>query len=452
MKLTFLGATGTVTGSKYLVEIAKKRYLIDCGLFQGQKDLRLRNREPFPVDPTTIDAILLTHAHLDHTGYIPLLVKQGFRGKIFATPATRDLAEILLLDSGRIQEEDARLANRYGYSKHKPALPLYTEKDAKKALKYFQAVDFDTVYELIKGVTFTLSHSGHIPGSSFITLKDTDTTVVFSGDLGRPQDPIMVHPVQIQSADYLLLESTYGNRLHSKVDASARLEEIINSTCSKGGSIIIPAFAVGRAQTVLYYIYKLKQEKRIPAHIPVYLDSPMAEDATTLWRKYTGDHSLSKEECRKVCSTAEYIRSGEDSYRLDASSTPAIIISASGMAEGGRVLHHLTYFAPKEENTILFVGFQAAGTRGDRMLKGEKEIKIQGHMVPVRARIENLDMLSSHADYEEIIQWLKGFTQPPKEVFLIHGEPDAAESLKSKIEAALGWKVTIPHYLESVDL
>lgn len=452
MKLTFLGATFTVTGSKYLLEVGGKKYLIDCGLFQGHKELRLRNREPFPVNPGTIDAIILTHAHLDHSGYIPLLVKQGFKGKIYASYATRDLCEILLLDAGRIQEEDARRANRYGYSKHHPALPLYTEEDAKESLKYFHGVDFDKIIQLQNDLTFSLSHSGHILGSSFITLKNKDTTLVFSGDMGRPHDPVVRHLDQIKFADYLILESTYGNRLHPNVDVLTQLEEVINSTFAKGGALVIPAFAVGRTQVLLYYIYKLKQEKRLSNHIPIYLDSPMAQNVTTLWNHYPEEHRLTKEECSKVCSIAEYVQTPQDSKRLNSSPFPSIIISASGMAEGGRILHHLAHYAPKEENTILFTGFQAGGTRGDRMLKGEKEIKIHGHMVPIRARVENLETLSSHADYEEILQWLKGFKTPPKQVFITHGEPEASESLKAKIEETLGWKARVPHYLESIDL
>lgn len=452
MKLSFLGAAFTVTGSKYLLEVAEKKYLIDCGLFQGHKQLRLRNREPFPINPKSIDAILLTHAHLDHSGYIPLLIKQGFKGKIYASHATRDLCEILLLDAGRIQEEDARRANRYGYSKHHPALPLYTESDAKQSLKYFHTVGFDEIHHLQNDLTFNLSRSGHILGSSFISLKNKDTILVFSGDIGRPQDPVMIHPAQIKCADYLVLESTYGNRRHPDIDVLTQLEEIINSTFAKGGTVVIPAFAVGRTQILLYYIYKLKQENRLSNHIPIYLDSPMAQNVTNLWSHYSGEHRLSKDDCSRVCAVAEYIQTREDSKRLNNSAFPSIIISASGMAEGGRILHHLAHYAPNEKNTILFAGFQAAGTRGDRMLKGEREVKIHGHMVPIRARIENLDPLSSHADYEEILQWLKGFKSPPKQVFLTHGEPEATEALKSKIEAALNWKVSVPHFLDSIEL
>lgn len=452
MKLSFFGAAGTVTGSKYLLEAAGKKYLIDCGLFQGHKPLRLLNREPFPVNPQSIEAVLLTHAHLDHSGYIPLLINQGFRGKIFSSYATKDLCAIILRDSGRIQEEDARRANRYGYSKHTPALPLYTEQDAERSLDYFQCVDFDKAYPLQSGLTLTLSHSGHILGSSFITLKNEETTLVFSGDIGRPHDPIMKSPAQITFADYLILESTYGNRRHPAIDVLAQLEEVLNSTFAKGGTVVIPAFAVGRTQILLYYLYKLKEQKRLSDAIPIYLDSPMAQDATTLWEAYAAEHSLPKGECSKVCAVAKYVQSIEDSKRLNSSPFPAIIISASGMAEGGRVLHHLEHYAPGLENTILFAGFQAGGTRGDRMFKGEREIKIHGKMIPVRARIENLDTLSSHADYEEILLWLQKFKAPPKQVFITHGEPEASESLKSKIEERLGWKVTVPHYLDSFEL
>jgi metallo-beta-lactamase family protein len=451
MKLTFLGAALTVTGSKYLLEASGKRFLIDCGLFQGHKELRLRNWDPLPVDPKTIEAVLLTHAHLDHSGYIPLLVKHGFRGKIYASHATRDLCEILLLDAGRIQEDDARRANAHGYSKHHPALPLYTEREAHEALRYFHPIDFDKTYHL-HHLKFTLSHSGHILGSSFITLTDDQTTLVFSGDLGRPNDPVMTHPVQIPFTDYLVLESTYGNRRHPDIDVLKQLEEVIRATTGRGGTVVIPAFAVGRTQIVLYYLNKLREQGRLSPHIPVYLDSPMAQDATDLWRRYSEEHRLSHQDCSKACSVAHYVKTQEESKRLNQSSFPAIIISASGMAEGGRVLHHLARYAPGEENTILFTGFQAAGTRGDRMLKGEREIKIHGGMIPVRAHIENLNTLSSHADYVEIIAWLKGFKSPPKKVFITHGEPEAATALKWRIEEALGWNAVTPNYLDSFEL
>lgn len=452
MKITFFGATLTVTGSKYLIEEDGKRYLVDCGLFQGYKELRLRNWDTFPIDPKMIDAVILTHAHLDHSGYLPLLVKNGFHGPVYASHGTRDLAEIILKDAGKIQEEDTRRANRYGYSKHHPALPLYTEKDAENAMGLFRTIDFDKPQYLTKDLTFILSNSGHILGSSFVTLKSKTTTLVFSGDIGRPNDPIMTPPAQIHHADYLLMESTYGNRLHPKIDVMDQLEKVVNSTIARGGTLVIPAFAVGRTQILLYYLWKLRQEKRISPHIPIYLDSPMAQDATDLWHKYCGEHRLPKKECSQMCSVAEYVQTSEESKKLNGHPFPSIIISASGMAEGGRVLHHIAYYGPHEQNTILFAGFQAGGTRGDRMLKGEKEIKIFGQMVPIRARVETLETLSSHADYEEILQWLKGLDSPPKEIFLTHGEPEAQESLKKKIEEALGWTVSIPHYLDTAEL
>lgn len=452
LKISFLGASGTVTGSKYLIESSGKKYLIDCGLFQGLKEWRLRNWEPLPCDPKTIDGVILTHAHLDHTGYLPLLVKQGFRKQIYASSATRDLCKILLLDAGRLQEEDAKRANRYGYSKHRPALPLYTEDDAKEVLSHFSIVDFHKAYPLDDQMQFSLSHAGHILGSSMVTLTCPQGSLIFTGDLGRPHDPILIPPEQILSADYLVLESTYGARKHAENRVLNDLEEIINTTVAKGGTILIPAFAVGRTQTILYYLDQLRKQNRISPQIPIYLDSPMAQDATQLLQKHKEEHRLSAKECAEICSIAHYVQSQEDSKRINLSPFPSIIISASGMAEGGRVLHHLARYAPGQENAIVFTGFQAEGTRGARLLRGEKEIKIHGQMVPVRARIESLDELSSHADYVEILAWLKGFKKGPRQVFLTHGEPDAAESLKQKIEQTLGWPVTIPRYLESVEL
>lgn len=451
MKITFLGATGTVTGSKYLVEHGKKRILIDCGLFQGRKELRLRNWEKLAVNPASIDAVILTHAHIDHSGYIPLLVKNGFKGKIYSSEASYALCSILLPDSARIHEEDARRANEYGYTKHRPALPLYTEEDAKRSLDYFHTLGFGNPFYINDALHFTFSRSGHILGSSFITLSDGDQTIVFSGDLGRPHDPIMKEPAKIQHADYLLIESTYGDRLHEKVEPIEEMGEIIRSTFSKGGTVVIPAFAVGRAQMILYYIYQLKKTGVIP-NIPVYLDSPMAINVTSLLQKFKNEHKLPEALCQEVCEIATYTRTVEESKNIINSHMPSIIISASGMATGGRVLHHLKHFITEHNNTILFSGFQAAETRGDRILKGEKRIKIHGQFHPVRARVENLRSLSAHADYEEILLWLRNFTSPPKKTFVTHGEPEAALALKQKIEEALGWDVVIPDYLGSEEL
>ena len=447
MKLTFMGATGTVTGSKYLLEDEQQRILIDCGLFQGLKELRLRNWDDFPIDPASIDAVILTHAHIDHSGYLPLLVRNGFRGPIYCSEATADLCKILLPDSGHIHEEDARRANRYRYSKHDPALPLYTEQDARNALDQFKIVEFGKDNALGDPLSFSLSRAGHILGAACVKISDGLTSIVFSGDLGRLDDPIMKPPAQIQEADYLVLESTYGNRLHEKEDPLDKLATIISNTAARGGVIIIPSFAVGRAQALLYYIHELKKTYRIP-DLPVFLDSPMAINATELWKKHHIDHQLSEKQCAEVCSVAQYVHTADESKALDGVSMPCIIVSASGMATGGRVVHHLKYYIDDPRNTILFAGYQAVGTRGARLIHREKEIKIHGHLYPVRAQIDVLNALSAHADYEEVLEWLGHFREQPRKVFLTHGEPEPASSLKFKIEERLGWDVDIPIYLQ----
>lgn len=451
MKITFLGATGTVTGSKYLINADHKNILVDCGLFQGYKELRLRNWHSLPFKANQIDAVILTHAHIDHSGYLPLLVKQGFRGPIYATKATCDLCAILLPDSGYLQEEEAYYANLKGYSKHKPALPLYTCKDGEDAIKYFQPVELAKSYKLDNEFIFDLHYGGHILGASLVRLKHRDISILFSGDLGRSNDPIMRPPVTIQNTDYLVIESTYGNRLHDQLDPADKIAKIINQTVQRGGSILIPAFAVGRAQTLLYYLYQLIKTEKI-AKIPIFLDSPMAIDATKLFYLHTKEHKLTKELAAEVCKVANYIHSVDDSIALDNYQFPIIIISASGMATGGRVLHHLKKFAPDKRNTILFTGFQAGGTRGDRILRGEKEIKMHGKMIPVNAQIETIDNLSAHADYAEILAWLEGFTCPPRKTFITHGEQEAASSLKQKIENQFGWKCCLPQYLQTEEL
>jgi metallo-beta-lactamase family protein len=382
MKLTFLGATETVTGSKYLLESGDQKILVDCGLFQGLKELRLRNWETLPVNPADISAILLTHAHLDHSGYIPKFVKDGFKGKIYCSEATADLCKILLVDSGRIQEDDAERANRYGYTKHQPALALYTAEDAENALAQFYPVPYAKKLSLNGGnFEFSLHRAGHILGATSIRVEaEGGTSILFSGDLGRINDPIMKPPVEIQPADYLVVESTYGDRVHDKSNPADDLESIINRTVQRGGSVIIPAFAVGRAQSLLYYIHQLKEEKRIPASLPVYLDSPMAVSATELLHKYLNDHRLPHNLCKDVCEAAKYTRTKEQSMALDSNNNgvPKIIISASGMATGGRVLHHLTHYLGDRRSTIVLAGYQAAGTRGDRLARGEDSIKIFG--------------------------------------------------------------------------
>ncbi|VEG90076.1 MBL fold metallo-hydrolase RNA specificity domain-containing protein [Legionella spiritensis] len=451
MKLSFLGATETVTGSKYLVECGNRKILIDCGLFQGLKDLRLRNWHPLPVEPSSIDAVLLTHAHIDHSGYLPLLVKNGFQGSIYATRATTELCNILLPDSGHLHEEDANRANKYGYSKHHPALPLYTESDALIALKQFVPVNYNQAYSFFESLQCRWYRAGHILGSSFIEIKHNSTKLLFSGDIGRHHDPVMKPWQQIDQTDYLVLESTYGNRLHEKSDPMTVLAAVINATAKRGGTLLIPAFAVGRAQTMLYYLYHLKQSGLIP-DLPIFLDSPMAIDATQVLLNNSDEHLLTPKQCFDICHVAHYVNTPEQSKSIDRMTVPKIIISASGMMSGGRILHHLKVFGPDPQNTILLTGYQAKGTRGARMVAHEPEIKIHGQMVPIRASIEMLANTSAHADYEEILLWLGQFKEAPKTTFITHGEPEASLALKEHIEEQLGWNCVIPHYLDTMDL
>lgn len=447
MQLTFLGATKTVTGSKYLITINNKKILVDCGLFQGFKELRNRNRDKFPIDPKTIDCVLITHAHIDHTGYLPLLVKNGFAGKIYCTPATYELCKILLPDSGFLQEEEAHFANKHGYSRHNPALPLYTREDAEKTLPLFRTIEFEQLLELNNDIKVTFKPAGHILGASIILFEYQQTRLLFSGDLGRMHDVLMSSPTNIQQADYLVVESTYGNRLHEHDDPSEQLERIINRTVKRGGKIVIPAFAVGRAQLMLYLIYQLKQAGKI-ADIPVFLDSPMAISATGLLCKYNEQHKINQNECHHVCNIANYINTADESKALNDVEGPMIIISASGMVEGGRVLHHIKLLAPDMRNTILLTGYQAAGTRGEAIAHGKDHLKIHGEIIPVKADVVNLTNISAHADYNEILEWLSHFTKAPRKVFITHGEEESAQSLKKKIQEKFGWHCVIPDYLQ----
>lgn len=447
MRLTFLGATNTVTGSKFLLSVDNKKILIDCGLFQGLKELRQRNWAKFLVEPHLIDAVVLTHAHIDHSGYLPVLIKNGFTGKIYCSNATKDLCSVLLPDSGYLQEEEAKFANKNG-SKNKPIVPLYTRAEAEQALLQFKALDFRKNYKFGEETHISLIPAGHILGATFIQVKHYNTTVLFSGDLGRPDDPIMYEPAIMQAADYLILESTYGNRLHKKVNPLDELCEIINRTAKRNGTVVIPAFAVGRAQHLLYFMYQLKKLKLIP-DLPIYLDSPMAKSATDIFRKYSDLHRLDAKLSEQVSEVAKCVTTKEESQALSQDTTPKIIISASGMLEGGRVLHHVKVFAPDPKNTIVFAGYQAAGTRGADMINGKESIKIFGEDTPIRAEIQVLNNMSAHADYEEILQWLKHFNHHPRKVFITHGEPEAALALKEKIEKAHRWQCVIPEYLSS---
>ena len=447
MKIQFLGATETVTGSKYLLTIDEKKILIDCGLFQGYKELRLRNWDKLPFEPGSIDAVILTHAHIDHSGYIPLLVKNGFSGKIFCTHATKDLCEILLPDSGYLQEEEAYYANKHGYSKHSPALPLYTALDATQSLQHFQGCDFNYEYKIFDEFSFEFNFAGHILGASTVLIKSKNSSILFSGDLGRPQDPLMVPPPPPKQADYLVVESTYGNRKHSAINPADVLAEEINKTVARGGTVIIPAFAVGRAQSILYLLDHLKKTNQI-ANIPIFLDSPMAINATHIFCRYPALHRLTASQCQSVFGSVKYSSSLEESMQLDVNPVPKIIVSASGMATGGRVIHHIKAYAGHSQNSIIFSGYQAGGTRGDRMMKGERVVKMLGEMIRIKANVIQIDNLSAHADGDEILEWLKHFSNPVKRVFITHGETDAALTLKKNIEKSLGWNCVIPKYLD----
>lgn len=443
MELIFLGAVGTVTGSKYLLQINEKKVLIDCGLYQGYKELRLRNWGKLPVSPSEIDAVILTHAHIDHSGYLPLLVKNGFNGPIYATAATRDLCAILLPDSGHLQEEEALYANLHAYSKHKPALPLYTAEDGQRVLRQFVILELHKFYHLFNDCKIRLERAGHILGSAVIQVFNGDKSILFSGDLGRPFDPIILAPTKIKETDYLVIESTYGDEVHDTKSPLEQLNQIINKTIKRGGVIIVPAFAVERAQTLLYYIYMLKKSNKIP-DVPVYLDSPLSINATKIFRDHIEEHRIAKDIANQMCTIATYTNTTDESKEIDKYQEPMIIISASGMATGGRILHHLKKFAPDGRNTIILTGFQAPGTRGERIAKGETEVKMLGELVPINAQVESMTNLSAHADSEEILQWLENFTHPPKKVFITHGEPNAAASLKVKIEQKFGWTCVIP--------
>ena len=450
-RLTFLGGTGTVTGSKYLVETGSSRILMDCGLFQGLKALRLRNWAPPAVTPQQVNAVVLTHAHIDHSGYLPRFVRQGFAGPVYASRGTRDLCQILLPDAGHLQEEEARYANERGYSKHKPALPLYTEEDARASLERFEPLEFGKTRALANGVELELRPAGHILGASIAALKVGGVRLVFSGDLGRYGDPIMRPPSSVAEADYLVVESTYGNRRHEETDAEESLARHLSRALRRGGVVVIPAFAVGRAQTLLHYLARLKVRRAIP-DVPVYLNSPMAIDATRLYHKYMDEHRITREQCAAACAVAQMVNTAEESRALNGLSGPMIIISASGMATGGRVLHHLKRFAPDERNLILLPGFQAAGTRGAALAAGASEIKIHGEYVQVRAEVVQLHNMSAHADYAEILEWLRTFERPPKRTFVTHGEPAAADEMRRRIEETLGWNVTVPEFGAQVTL
>ncbi|MDG1416459.1 MAG: MBL fold metallo-hydrolase [Maricaulis sp.] len=451
-KLTFLGGAGTVTGSKFLINDGDKQWLVDCGLFQGLRKLRRRNWETFPIAPDTIDGVFLTHAHLDHSGYLPVLVRRGFKGPVYCTAATRDLCGILLSDSGYLQEREAEHANRHAYSRHHPAKPLYTKEHAEAAMDLFEPVQFGRSIDLTPSSQVQFVPAGHILGAGIIRFSlSNGHSIVFSGDLGRPGSSTMPDPTIIRKADYLVVESTYGNRQHDHTPALEALASAINQTVERGGTLLIPSFAVGRAQWLLHALWTLKRENKI-GHVPIFLDSPMAINASDIFCEHSGDHRLTPAECRAACSVATYVRETEGSKELGTNAMPKIIISASGMATGGRILHHLKHYLPDARNTVLFAGFQAAGTRGAKLVDGARVARIHGKDIPVEAEVDKLDMLSAHADADEILDWLSHFEQPPRKTFITHGEPSASQALRERIELELGWSCQIPELGEMAQL
>ena len=450
--LRSLGAASTVTGSKHLLESGGRRILVDCGLFQGVKNLRELNWETLPVEPASIDAVIVTHAHLDHTGYLPRLVRNGFRGQIYATAATRAVAQIILRDSAYLQEKDAAFLNKHKASKHHPALPLYDQQDAERALELFRAQPFGAPFEIPDtGATVTFRRAGHILGASTVEVDWQGRRVVFTGDLGRYDDPIMFDPDPVTAADYLVMESTYGDRVHEKTDALEKLRQVVDETVKRGGTVVVPAFAVGRAQTLLYHLWQLREAGKLP-DVPVYLDSPMAIHASELLGAYPDDHRLPPEVYDGMRAMANYSPDSEQSRKISESTEPKIIISASGMATGGRILHHLKAFAPDARNTIMITGYQVPGTRGASIAAGERFVRIYGEWVPIRAQVANLAMLSAHADADELIRWARGFTAAPKEVFVVHGEPGPADALRRRLDREFGWRATVPQSGQTFDL
>jgi metallo-beta-lactamase family protein len=450
MKLTSFGGADGVTGSKHLIEFGGARILLDCGLFQGLKLHRERNWLPIPFDVASLDAVVLSHAHLDHSGFLPVLVKRGYRGPVYASTATRDLADVLLRDSAHLQEEDARRTNKFGLSKHGKALPLYTGADAVRAVQRIAPLAAGRSVK-VGSVEISLTPVGHLLGANAVTLAAGGERIVFSGDLGRQQDLLLPPPERVARADVLLIEATYGNRLHPKEDVQSLLGEVIRRTVKRGGSVLLPSFAVGRAQALLLVLQRLKRAGDIPPSLPIFLDSPMAIAATQLTLHHRKLLRVSKREIDALTDGVRFIETAAQSMRLARSRYPAVIISASGMATGGRVLHHLGSMAPDARHAIVFPGFQVAGTRGARLLAGEREVKIFGEMIPVRAEISHLEGFSGHADADELMQWLAGFDRAPRQTYVVHGEPEATDALRFRIGNEFGWRASVPPHAQVLE-
>jgi metallo-beta-lactamase family protein len=442
MKLTFLGGAGTVTGSKIVLEANYTKIMIDCGLFQGLKDLREKNWEKLPINLAELDFVILTHAHLDHCGYLPVLVKEGFKGKIYCTKPTKDLTKIILLDSGKIQEEDARRANEYNYSNHSPAKPLYTVDDAKIAVSKIETIDFDNWFIVNDSIKFKFLNSGHILGSAIAIVEIDGKTVVFSGDLGRKKPILLEQYKYIEQADYLVVESTYGNRIHETMSIEDELLEYITRTFLKKGILVIPSFSVERAQEIIYLLSKLKKQKLLP-NIPIYLDSPMGVNATEIYFKHKNNHKLTDEDINDMLSTVHLISEIEESKAIVNDSNPKIVIAGSGMITGGRVLHYLDKLISDSKNSVLIVGFQAEGTRGRSLLAGDKEVKFFGEYHPIKADIFKINAFSGHADQTELLDWLSHFKKPPILTFINHGEPHQSQAFRTKIKTVLNWNCTV---------
>ncbi len=460
VRLKFLGGAQTVTGSRYLLEIDNYKILVDCGLFQGLKDLRLRNWEPFPVDPKTISAVVITHAHIDHTGYLPKLFKEGFNGPVYCTVATKDLMNILLLDSAKLQEEEAEWAFKKGYSKHSKPMPLYTVEDVNGILNHFKGFAYHETIVINKDVSIRYYDAGHILGSAITEViirgEKMRKTVVFSGDIGRYNKPILRNPTTFKTADILLIESTYGNKDNPGENAKEKLAELINTALARKGCLMIPAFSVGRTQLLIYYVKLLMDEKLIP-NVPIFIDSPMSINVTAIYKRHSTFHKLRKSLDGKSDSIFDfpnlhYYRSQSESIAINNIKSNAIIISSSGMCNGGRILHHLYNRLERENDTILIVGYQAEGTRGRKILDGEKKVRIFGEEKEVKCQVVHINALSAHADKSELMRWLKNFKIGPKNTFITHGEPDVAKAFAQNITNTFGWNVTVPEYLETFEL